>query len=91
MEMYCSNHSGTVYARCPDKCKGAAAPQCRITEAQSSWISVKAQQEITGFGGDALICSYCGCCYIRQGVYTRRLGMLIAGHWHSVLFPMYED
>jgi hypothetical protein len=24
-------------------------------------------------------------------VYTRRLGMLIAGHWHSVLFPMYED
>jgi hypothetical protein len=24
-------------------------------------------------------------------VYTRRLGMLIAGNWHSVLFPMYED
>jgi len=87
MEMYSSNYSGTVYGGCPDKCKGTGAPKWRIIEDQLNRISAKAREEIAGFGGDALICSYCGCCYIRHGVYTRRLGMLIAGHWHSVLFP----
>lgn len=91
METYCSNYSGTFNGGCPDKCKGGGAQQHRIDEHQLSRISAKARNEIAACGGDGLVCSYCGCCYIRRGVFTRRLGMLIAGHWHSILFPIYED
>ncbi|GEM_PF-1886250 len=86
METYCSNDSAIVHGSCPDKCK-AGAQQRRISENQWSRISAKARNEIAACRGDGLICTYCGCCYIRRGVFTRRLGMLIAGNWYSILFP----
>jgi hypothetical protein len=86
--MHCSNYSEVVHGGCPDKCKRAGAQQYRIAENQLSRISTKARNEIAACGGDGVICSYCGCCYIRRGVFTRRLGMLIAGSWYSDLFPI---
>jgi hypothetical protein len=91
MEMLCNDHAPIIRGGCPDKCKGAGASQWRITDDQLNRISTKAQEEIAGSRGDAFICSYCGCCYIRRDVFTRRLGMLIAGCWYSALFPIFED
>jgi hypothetical protein len=88
MEMCYSSYSEIVHGACPDKCKGAGAQQYRIADNQLSRISAKARNEIAACGGDGVICSYCGCCYVRRGLFTRRLGMLIAGSWYSDLFPI---
>jgi hypothetical protein len=71
---------------CPDKCAGSTAREREVTGIELNHISHKARREIATSHGHALICAYCGCVYIREGGFTRRLGMLIAG-WHSELFP----
>ena len=83
------NHPSTSPSRagrCPDKCAGGADRQRQLTAGELGHVSIKARREISASCGLGCICGYCGCVYIREGSFTRRLGVLMGG-WHSALFP----
>ena len=71
---------------CPDNCAGGATKQRRLTSVELCHISIEARHEIFTWPGSGFVCDYCGCVYIREGIFTRRLDVLMGG-WHPALFP----
>jgi hypothetical protein len=71
---------------CPDRCAGTPDSGHNLTPDELQHVSLEARHAISRSHGHGLICTYCGCVYIREGSLTRRLGILIGG-WHSELFP----